>query len=60
MPQGKKKLTTQTPMTSFEGEGRNVKRLSGKTYLQFSDRRPSVKLEPLLINWQQIKLCISV
>lgn len=44
----KNKLTAQSPMTPFEGKGRNIKRLSGKTYLQFFDRRPSVKLEPLL------------
>lgn len=40
------KLTAQSPMRPFEGKGRNTKRLSGKTYLQFCDRRPSVKLEP--------------
>jgi hypothetical protein len=43
----KNKPNAQSP---FEGKGRITKKLSGKTYLQFADRRPSVKLEPLLIN----------
>jgi len=51
MPQEKIKLNAQSPiMPSFEGKGRNIKRPSGKTYLQLFDRRPSIKLEPLLIN----------
>ena len=31
MPQEKNKLNAQSPMPSFEGKGRNIKRLSRKT-----------------------------